>query len=430
MALYLTFRKGGVTYVLSFPGGPNVVAAFLRARWSLGSVQQRYIFEGEGSDQLCGRTATGLPLNSIDFAILPPHFDPEFVFDDSTWQLLHPCYDRFPKRFQTCMPYLLASLVYHYDWLNGNLHISHPLRMTYLWTSGCIRTFQSHIILGHTQCAKSPMMASGIPPALSVMHKMMEMVDGLKAVNQALRESKEAIEQELENLRIQLPHGLSEHLMRNFSINGALPITLQQVELMFGDLRSQIVHHINELATSRSEAPGVSLPISTNDADEAMNEIPRFPKYLWPSDGKFHNVPESFTLVSTNASVLWELWHYGNITDNIAPYRLIQKCDLRTASQQTRLVSARNVMNTIFGLADEVGAVPTNVKNGNLLAPNRPRSLGRSIFQAGFSRLISALKSSTLQKSSERKFEELQFTTLHIDIKKAGIDKIWKQSGN
>ncbi len=59
-----SFRKGGVTYVLSFPGGPNSVSAYMRARWSLGIVQQRYVFEGDGSDQFCGRVACGLPMHS------------------------------------------------------------------------------------------------------------------------------------------------------------------------------------------------------------------------------------------------------------------------------------------------------------------------------------------------------------------------------
>jgi hypothetical protein len=67
-----SFRKGAVTHSLSFPGGPSVVAAYLRAGWSLGNVQQRYIFEGEGSDQFLGRVAAGLSLTEEAFTVLPP----------------------------------------------------------------------------------------------------------------------------------------------------------------------------------------------------------------------------------------------------------------------------------------------------------------------------------------------------------------------
>ena len=43
-----SFRKGIVTYLSSNPDGPSPVNIFLRAGWSLGNVQSRYIFAGSG----------------------------------------------------------------------------------------------------------------------------------------------------------------------------------------------------------------------------------------------------------------------------------------------------------------------------------------------------------------------------------------------
>jgi hypothetical protein len=70
-----SFRKGVATALSSYPGGPSAISIWLRAGWSLGAVQSRYIFEGAGGDQFVGRAATGLDINCIDFAILPPHFN-------------------------------------------------------------------------------------------------------------------------------------------------------------------------------------------------------------------------------------------------------------------------------------------------------------------------------------------------------------------
>lgn len=70
-----SFRKGVATFLSSMIGGPNPVSIFLRAGWSLGPVQSRYILEGEGSDQLCGRAAAGHSITDANFAILPPHFN-------------------------------------------------------------------------------------------------------------------------------------------------------------------------------------------------------------------------------------------------------------------------------------------------------------------------------------------------------------------
>ncbi len=69
-----SFRKGIAQYLSGIAGGPSPIAIYLRAGWSLGSVQKRYIMEGQGGDQMCGRAATGLSMISREFATLPPHF--------------------------------------------------------------------------------------------------------------------------------------------------------------------------------------------------------------------------------------------------------------------------------------------------------------------------------------------------------------------
>ena len=48
-----------MTKAVSVSGRPPGATVHLRAGWSLGPVQSRYILEGEGGDQVCGRAATG-----------------------------------------------------------------------------------------------------------------------------------------------------------------------------------------------------------------------------------------------------------------------------------------------------------------------------------------------------------------------------------
>ena len=70
-------RKGAASYVLSHVGGPNVIQVFLRCCWSLGNVQNRYIFLDAGGDQFVGRTVGGLTMTDSSFATLPPRLRPE-----------------------------------------------------------------------------------------------------------------------------------------------------------------------------------------------------------------------------------------------------------------------------------------------------------------------------------------------------------------
>ena len=55
----------------------SAVNVYLRAGWSLGNVQDRYIFAGAGGDQIVGRAAAELPIKDMLFAVLPPHFSNE-----------------------------------------------------------------------------------------------------------------------------------------------------------------------------------------------------------------------------------------------------------------------------------------------------------------------------------------------------------------
>ena len=54
-----SFRKVVATALAKNPGRPQSVSIWLRAAWSLGNVQNRYLFYGSGGDQFVGRAATG-----------------------------------------------------------------------------------------------------------------------------------------------------------------------------------------------------------------------------------------------------------------------------------------------------------------------------------------------------------------------------------
>ena len=65
-----SFRKGVASVLSGFPGGPQAVSIWLRAGWSLGAVQGRYIFAGSGGDQFVGRAATGTLIKKMHFVII------------------------------------------------------------------------------------------------------------------------------------------------------------------------------------------------------------------------------------------------------------------------------------------------------------------------------------------------------------------------
>ena len=47
-----SFRKGVASFLASCPDGPGAISIFLRAGWTLGAVQSRYLFAGQGGKSL------------------------------------------------------------------------------------------------------------------------------------------------------------------------------------------------------------------------------------------------------------------------------------------------------------------------------------------------------------------------------------------
>eukprot|EP00960_Hanusia_phi_P059342 764143-Hanusia_phi.AAC.2 len=66
-----SIRKGSVRDLLGLVDGPGTAGIYLRASWSLGETQDRYVTAGAGADQHCGRVLAGLDGSSVDFALLP-----------------------------------------------------------------------------------------------------------------------------------------------------------------------------------------------------------------------------------------------------------------------------------------------------------------------------------------------------------------------
>lgn len=146
-----SFRKGIASFLGCLTGGPSAIAIYLRAGWSLGAVTARYIFEGGGGDQLCGRAATGICIMEPSFADLPPHFDLSegAILTVSQWEEILPNYSTFyPKSFKAALNYLLASLVYHQDWIKDNFDPQHPIFISRVWTSGVLMSLKPKVYTG------------------------------------------------------------------------------------------------------------------------------------------------------------------------------------------------------------------------------------------------------------------------------------------
>lgn len=99
-----SYRKGAATHCAGFIGGPSIITIYLRAEWTFGTVQDRYLLYVDAGDQLCGRIICGLTFNDgVKFSVLPPRFEnPGTILTPAEWQEILPGYLDFPSTFQPC----------------------------------------------------------------------------------------------------------------------------------------------------------------------------------------------------------------------------------------------------------------------------------------------------------------------------------------
>ena len=167
-----SIRKGAATFASSgSTGGPSIVSICLRCGWALGNVLERYFKYEDAGDQFVGRVIAGLPVNTSKFSVLPPHFvDLESSCVKRGIQAMFPALSTVPQ-LSSILYLLLASLVYHFDFLHSTLPADHAFRFTPLFTDkDLLSSLRNVLVSGY----ESPyLVATGIPPHVEV-YKLLE----------------------------------------------------------------------------------------------------------------------------------------------------------------------------------------------------------------------------------------------------------------
>ena len=333
-----SFRKGVATALANCPGGPSAINIWLRAGWSLGPVQSRYIFEGAGGDQFVGRAATGISSSDPDFAILPPHFDDTNgpVLSVEEWEDILPGFTSFyPENFRVALPYLLASLAYHHDWLLETLSPNHPLFLQRVWTSGILQRLRPKVLTGVFRNDVSRMNATGVPPNVILANRMSSLEANVGNLSRDMR-----------GMQTTLPEALCTRMLDKFTVNGAVPITSTDID----SLRETLLEEIRTRCTPHNVEQ-----ISTQEEQSTSQEKPGF--YTW--GGHHHLFPEGFRFPKGNIKMLWDLWWGGEPQRHILPYRKIKGFDL-SRTDRVNWSKCTCIMNALVSKGiemNEIGAV-------------------------------------------------------------------------
>lgn len=316
-----SMRKGAATHAAhGMPFCAPFASICLRAGWSMG-VRDRYIKYSDGGDRLTGRLLCGLPVSDENFACLPPHFTecPPGTISQAV-ALQFPTW-RNVVGLTTILPYALASLIKHKQWLLENLPQKHPLFMSRLMQDGSV--FRDlEIFLNKSHLKSAEMCAMAIPPVTSMHIKM--------AVQQ------EEI-QKTQNLIIDIP----VH-MRN---------SLQELAADFGHVTPQSIELIMK-GVLDERFKSVGEPVS--EQTTGITVLQSFPVHI--NSGVASSLPLNFTIPSMQLRQGHIAWWSGMTQAGILPLRFVRPKDFhfsgtpddikrRSSTQQKRFSDWTKLFN-------------------------------------------------------------------------------------
>lgn len=314
-------RKGAATYVSSGSTAcPPHAAITLRAGWSMPGVQDTYIRYEAAGDMFVGRTVAGLPINSPDFAVLPPHFfqnDHELV--KSSVAL---CFPGAPPEIQELLAMCLASLCYHTEYLRSKLSSSHKLWNTPLYSQDLVTRLQPLVVTGRVRDDNANMLATGLPPHIELLLAMTKAADEIKqvipAIDAAVPKIIGGVSQVLEDKGIEAGtvtrDGLKEMLHKVLDDAGVFAAR--------DDIRAIV--------------PAAQHP-----------QLPVVPHQVYMWGGAFHPVPQDFALPDCNTLSAWQLYVCGDRSKGYPPFRFLQPPDMSTKNLRKRLSDFKFLMQVL-----------------------------------------------------------------------------------
>jgi hypothetical protein len=288
---------------------------------SIGTVRDHYIFPSDGADQLCGRMVCGLPFNDEKFAVLPPHFVPPVLglLTDEFWRTIVPGYENYPDAFKSIFPFLLASLIYHEDYLRGKLPTDHPIWTARVFTQNSLlptlRQNRPVLIIG--ACPSTGMKATGIPPHLAIAKRLADLVG-------AVDELRSRIDGVEHVLRQSLPKEVAEQvcgeLRASFVIDGVAPVSMRDIDSRFAAFEAS-VRAMFEASIARNAAMH-----ATGQAAASENDAAEWRKFDWNDGCITHYVPPGWRFPhGITVKAMWDLWFFGDRSTGIRPYRALSK---------------------------------------------------------------------------------------------------------
>lgn len=345
-------RKGAGTFCLGQVSGPTPIAVTLRLGHSLGKIKDKYIFVSEGADQFCGRMVNGSDFTSETFATLPPHFINEVraLLTDQFWETILPGYHGSPAGWKKCCEYLLASLLFHEDFLRGFLPENHPIWRSGIWQLGDDKDqLKNGILTGIGRCPHTGMTATGIPPHLAIAAQIKGLIEKIDRLEKMLEERMDNFEQRFPG---QCSALIANDIRSQFMIEGVIPLSLNDLKGVMTSMQDDFAAKLTSFQQyMEARLLSMNTPSITSPSGWAWED------FRLVGEDRERIVPTTFIFPrKTTVLEMCRLWWYGDRSTGIRPYRHITPADLPMKVKDTMQLSrATKVMKAIQKIIEDNG---------------------------------------------------------------------------
>jgi len=205
----------------------------------------------------------------------------------------------------------LASVVYHFDFLNTNLPSKHRFFSSPLFSSSIIDEMKPFVIHG---CKSDFLKATGVPPYSSINRRLGD------------------IEKSLESLGSSISTDLEGMLQRNGA--AAANVTPQGIsDAIESSLKKLIPVYLEK-------AQGAKVAVV---ADPTITTVS---VYSW--GGSFHKLPQNYKLPDVNVAAAFRIWFLGICAEKLPPFKSLDPSDFSLSNERKRFSDWKCIMKCLI----------------------------------------------------------------------------------
>eukprot|EP00834_Sanchytrium_tribonematis_P007109 NODE_596_length_5578_cov_0.509400.p1 type:complete len:695 gc:universal NODE_596_length_5578_cov_0.509400:1476-3560(+) len=327
-----SFRKGANTFCSSgSTAGPQSAAIKLRGGWTLGGSQDIYTQYQESGDRYVGRFLSGLPNYNQEFAMLPPAFD-DIITSNDIKDSIQFTFSNIQSSQIHLAEYLLASLVYHSDYIFATFAQNHllfnnplfkdPERMSFLKEHVHVHNFSS-----------SRLSATGIPPFASILYQL----SGLKT-------AVDALEPTIKDVTKDTINGIVEELEHR---------SVQMNVVTYDGLNARLHDVVNTAIRAALDDSGIGNNAQNNATIEPVEPVNNG-YTIYSHNNRLNMLPENYKIPSTSVPNVLHLFYYGDLRTKIPPLRLVTPEDFNIRNNRKRFSDLKRLVFKVIVPSDNI----------------------------------------------------------------------------